>query len=84
MRNANPPGLVNAITRHAQDPDETVLMLREMGIPVTRENWLMLNFAGNPPEGSLTEPLEEGQEDELPKELRIGEDPDDGSEESES
>ena len=29
-------------------------------------------------------PGEEGQEDELPKELRIGEDPDDGSEESES
>jgi hypothetical protein len=58
-------------------PDSTVLMLRGLGIPVTRENWLHLQFMGRWPEWAkdcITEPLPEDLEDELPKELRIGED----------
>ena len=30
--------------------DETVRLLRSNGIPVTPENWMRLQFAGNPPE----------------------------------
>ena len=55
-------------------PDSTVLMLRELGIPVTRENWLHLQFMGPWPEwakGCETEPLPEDLEDELPPELQI-------------
>lgn len=47
-------------------PDGTVKILESLGIPVTRENYLMLAFAGNPPE----EPLDGELEAELPKELQ--------------
>ena len=47
-------------------PDGTVRLLEQYGIPVTRENYLRLAFAGNPPE----EPLDGEIEAELPKELQ--------------
>ena len=46
--------------------DGTVNLLKEYGVPVTRENYLMLAFAGNPPQ----EPLDGEIEAELPKELQ--------------
>jgi hypothetical protein len=33
-----------------EHPDGTVKLLKELGIPVTRENYLRLAFAGNPPQ----------------------------------
>jgi hypothetical protein len=47
-------------------PDETVLLLEEFDIPVTRENYLRLAFMGKPPE----EPLDGEIEIQLPKELQ--------------
>ena len=48
------------------EPDGTVRRLQELGIPVTRENYLRLAFMGNPPE----EPLDGEVEDMLPEELQ--------------
>jgi len=47
--------------------DGIVRLLEEFGIPVTRENYLRLAFAGNPPQ----EPLDGEIEAELPLELQI-------------
>ena len=47
-------------------PDGTVKILERLGIPVTRENYLTLAFAGKPPQ----EPLDEEIEIQLPKELQ--------------
>ena len=58
----------------AKHDDNTVRQLQKMKLPVTRENYLMLAFAGSPPAGSLTQSLPERLEDYLPVELRIGED----------
>ena len=58
----------------AKHDDDTVRQLQKMKLPVTRENYLMLAFAGSPPAGSLTQSLPKGLEDYLPAELRIGED----------
>lgn len=52
-------------------PDGTEKILIELGLPVTRENYLRLQFQGTPPKGFLTEPLPEGLEDELPAALQI-------------
>ena len=46
--------------------DGTVRLLEEMGIPVTRENYLMLAFAGKPPK----EPLDGEIEAMLPDGVR--------------
>jgi hypothetical protein len=51
---------------HVARPDGTVRLLQKYGIPVTRENYLRLAFAGNPPE----EPLDGEIESELPEELQ--------------
>jgi hypothetical protein len=51
----------------ATQPDGTIRLLEEYGIPVTRENYLHLAFMGNPP----PEPLDGEIEAELPEELRI-------------
>ena len=56
------PGHVSKIAR----PDGTVRLLEKFGIPVTRENYLRLAFAGNPPQ----EPLDGEIEAELPIELQ--------------
>jgi hypothetical protein len=48
------------------NPDGIVKLLQQYGIPVTRENYLRLAFAGNPPE----EPLDGEIEAELPEELQ--------------
>src|SRR5579864_1688887 len=48
-------------------PDGTEKMLVELGLPVTRDNYLRLAFAGNPPQ----EPLDGEIEAELPLELQI-------------
>jgi hypothetical protein len=47
-------------------PDGTTALLREYGIPVTRENYLMLAFAGRVPE----EPLDGEIIIQMPKELQ--------------
>jgi len=46
--------------------DETIRALHELGIPVTRENYLWVLFEGDPPK----EPLDGVIEAELPPELR--------------
>ena len=46
--------------------DPTLQMLKEYGLPVTRENYLYVAFMGNPPE----EPLDGEIEASLPPELR--------------
>ena len=51
--------------------DGTLKILERLGIPLTRENYLMLAFAGNPPAGSLKEPLEEELEEELPHQIQL-------------
>lgn len=51
---------------HVAHPDGTVKLLQRYGIPVTRENYLRLAFAGNPPQ----EPLDGEIEAELPMELQ--------------
>lgn len=56
-------------------PDGTVMILQKLGIPVTRENYLRLAFAGNPPE----EPLDGEIEAELPEELQRYDEDDDGN-----
>lgn len=56
------PGPAPKIAR----PDGTVRLLEKFGIPVTRENYLRLAFAGNPPQ----EPLDGEIEAELPIELQ--------------
>jgi hypothetical protein len=43
---------------HVAHPDSTVLWLQEHGVPVTRENYLALNFPGNPPDELLDGELE--------------------------
>ena len=55
----------------AKQNDNTVRQLQKMKLPVTRENYLMLAFAGSPPAGSLTQSLPKGLEDYLPEELQI-------------
>ena len=65
---------------HVAEPDSTVQELLELGIPVTRENWLICRFADRFPDwakGCITKPLPGGLEDELPKELQIGQDEED-------
>lgn len=57
-------------------PDGTVRILERLGIPVTRENYLMLAFAGHPPE----DPLDGEIEIQIPRELRAVEDDDEGGE----
>jgi hypothetical protein len=47
--------------------DSTVAWLKEHGIPVTRENYLRLQFLGNPPD----EPLDGEIEAELPRFLQL-------------
>jgi hypothetical protein len=64
------PEVKSGITR----PDGTVRLLEKFGIPVTRENYLQLAFAGNPPE----EPLDQEIEEQLPIELQITESPSGG------
>ena len=46
--------------------DGIVEQLKELHLPVTRENYLMLAFAGKPPK----EPLDEEIEEMLPRNLR--------------
>jgi hypothetical protein len=47
--------------------DGTLALLKEIGLPLTRENYLMLAFAGKPPQ----EPLDGEIEAELPKEFQM-------------
>jgi hypothetical protein len=47
-------------------PDGTMQLLAEYGIPLTRENYLNLAFAGHPPK----EPLDGEIEAELPWQIR--------------
>ena len=47
-------------------PDGTMKLLEEYGIPLTRENYLLLAFGGNPPK----EPLDGEIEAELPWSIR--------------
>ena len=44
--------------------DSVVQQLRELGLPLTRENYLLFNYGENPPE------LTHEQEAELPEALR--------------
>jgi hypothetical protein len=60
---------------HVANPDSTVKWLLEHGIPVTRENYLALNFLGTA--HSPDEPLDGELEAEMPRELRQGWDDDD-------
>jgi hypothetical protein len=58
--------------------DGTIKLLKKLRIPLTRENYLRLAFAGNPPK----EPLDGEIEAELPRELQMAdsaEDSDDSS-----
>jgi hypothetical protein len=50
-----------------KQPDGTLMLLKRMGLPVTRENYLRVAFMGNPPE----EPLDGEIEAELPEELQL-------------
>ncbi len=47
--------------------DGTLRLLAKLGIPATRENYLLLTFVGNPPE----EPLDGEIEAQLPIELQL-------------
>jgi hypothetical protein len=60
------PGPTPDKTRLVAQPDGTVRLLEELGIPVNRENYLRLAFAGNPPQ----EPLDGEIEAELPIEVQ--------------
>ena len=60
---------------HVANPDSTVLWLQAHGIPVTRENYLALNFLGTT--HSPDEPLDGEIEAELPRELQQGWEDDD-------
>lgn len=45
-------GLAQRIAQHTAPgipEDDTVLWLRRAGVPVTAENWMQLQFMGNPP-----------------------------------
>lgn len=53
-------------TSGTMQPDGTEKMLVELGLPVTRENYLRLAFAGNPP----LEPLDGELEAELPEKFQ--------------
>ena len=53
--------------------DGTVKLLEKFGIPVTRENYLLLAFAGHPPQ----EPLDGEIEAQLPDGIRTDENTDD-------
>jgi hypothetical protein len=55
-------------------PDGTVRILQSLGLPVTRENYLMLAFAGHPPKE-----LDGEIEAMLPEELRAEEDSEEDS-----
>ena len=55
-----------AEVRKHLESDGTVRLLEKWGIPVNRENYLMLAFAGHPPQ----EPLDGEIEAELPEELQ--------------
>jgi hypothetical protein len=63
--------LARRIARHTAPPvqlsDGTLKLLEKFGIPATRENYLMLAFAGRPPQ----EPLDGEIEAELPLELQM-------------
>jgi len=50
-----------------RNKDNTVEWLKEHGIAVTRENYLRLQFLGNPPD----EPLDGELEAELPRFLQL-------------
>jgi hypothetical protein len=51
-----------------EDDDDPVLQLmRDRGIPITRENYIEMNWMGDPPEPWTAE-----DEDQLPEELREG------------
>ena len=66
--------LAQRIAKHQTPvPDGTVRLLERFGIPVTRENYLMLAFAGHPP----TEPLDGEIEASLPDGIRTEENTDD-------
>lgn len=49
-----------------EQPDGTMKLLEECGIPLTRENYLLLAFMGTPP----SEPLDGEIEAELPWQVR--------------
>ena len=59
-------GELEAERAHESRQDGTVKLLKKFGIPVTRENYLRLAFAGNPPEVQLDGEIEA----ELPRELQ--------------
>jgi len=52
---------------HKGISDSTVESLNQLGLPVTRENYLRLAFMGNPPD----EPLDGEIEAELPRFLQL-------------
>ena len=41
-----------------EQPDGTLMLLKRMGLPVTRENYLRVSFMGNPPEEPLDGEIE--------------------------
>jgi hypothetical protein len=49
--------------------DGTVDLLKQLGLPLTRQNYLSLAFAGNPPE----EPLDREIEEMIPREILAAE-----------
>jgi hypothetical protein len=51
------------------DNDGTLVLLKRMGLPVTRENYIRAAFLGNPPDE-----LDGEIEAELPEELQLHED----------
>ena len=56
------------------NPDGLCRIIKDVcGLAVTRSNYIMLAFAGRPPEGWRDGPLPEGVEDELPPEIQFRE-----------
>jgi hypothetical protein len=49
--------------------EQLIETLREAGLPVTRENYILLNWGSEPPD-----PWTPEDEDELPEELQMGRD----------
>ena len=49
------------------------MLLKRMGLPVTRENYLRVSFMGNPPEEPLDGEIEAEIEDEIPREILAAE-----------
>jgi hypothetical protein len=58
--------LGNDCGRFSFEPDGTLQLMKEHNIPMTRENYLRLAFAGNPP----AEPLDAEVEAELPEQFQ--------------